>query len=205
MSGRTKPCQLIRTHRRAYLVINACVYGAVLLGMAIGMLFPELHAARADGFTRSQGDLLLAVFRDPLLFTGTILVVNVLRTAVLLIVLPSLVIPFAGLVVFGIKTIDMGIILAPVDRVGALTLIPHSLTLLIEFQAYVWVIFGVWLLGRAWIRPVAVGAPTHRQGYLAGLRALGWTWLPALVLFVIGAIYEVAEIHLLMPLVLGAA
>src|SRR6266496_3564809 len=104
---------------------------------------------------------------------------------------------------FAIKTIDLGIVLAPVDATSRLTLIPHSLTLLIEFQAYALVMFGAYLLGRSWLRPATVDAPTRRQGYVRGLSRLGRLWLPALALFVIGAVYEAIEIYFLVPLVLG--
>ena len=49
---------------------------------------------------------------------------------------------------------------------------------------------GVFLLGAYWLNPRAVGAVNRRQAYRRGLRDLGWLALPALVLFVTGAIYE---------------
>ncbi|MET8995977.1 hypothetical protein [Amycolatopsis sp. NPDC004169] len=129
--------------------------------------------------------------------------VNVFPTALLLITLPSLAVPFAGLAVFAVKTIDLGITLAPVDAISRLTLIPHSVTLLIEFQPYTLVMFGAYLLGRSWLRPATADATTRRQAYAHGLRRLAWLWLPAPALFVIGAVYEAIEIYFLVPLVLG--
>lgn len=201
----TTPCNLIRRHRREYLIISGALCGVVLAGMLLGALFPELHAARAAAFERSQSDLLNKVIVNPLLFAATILGVNVLRTAALLIVVPSLVIPFAGMLVFAIKTIDIGIVLAPVDRTTALTLIPHAVTIMVEFQAYALVILGVYLHARAWLWPRTVAADSRRQGYVKGLSQLGRLWLPALLLFVLGAIYEVVEIYFLVPLLLAAA
>ncbi|WP_039921872.1 hypothetical protein [Amycolatopsis decaplanina] len=200
-----RPFQIIRADLRAYLLVNAFVYGVLLLGMALGALFPDLHAARTASFASGdQGALVNAVVGNGWVFGTVIFVVNVFPTALLLITLPSLVVPFAGLAVFALKTIDLGITLAPVDATSGLTLIPHSLTLLIEFQAYALVMFGAYLLGRSWLRPATVGAPTRRQGYLRGLSRLGWLWLPALALFVIGAVYEAIEIYFLVPLVLGS-
>ena len=157
-------------------------------------------ASFADG---AQGALVNAVVGNGWLFAVVIFLVNVFPTALLLITLPSLVVPFVGLVVFAVKAIDLGITLAPVDRTSGLTLIPHSLTLLIEFQAYVLVVFGAYLLGRSWLRPATVEAATHRQGYRRGLQLLAPLWLPALALFVIGAAYEALEIYFLVPRVLG--
>ncbi|WP_370964467.1 stage II sporulation protein M [Amycolatopsis sp. cg9] len=199
-----RPFRIIRADRRAYLLVNLLVYGVLLLGMALGMLFPDLHAARTASFADgAQGALVGAVVGNGWLFAVVIFLVNVFPTALLLITLPSLVVPFAGLAVFAVKTIDLGITLAPVDRTTGLTLIPHSLTLLIEFQAYVLVMFGAYLLGRSWLRPATVEADTHRQGYRRGLHLLAPLWLPALALFVIGAAYEAFEIYFLVPRVLG--
>jgi hypothetical protein len=200
-----RPFQLIRADLRAYFLVNVFVYGVLLLGMALGTLFPDLHASRVASFAGGgQGALVNAVVGNGWVFGTVIFLVNVFPTALLLITLPSLAVPFAGLVVFAIKTIDLGITLAPVDATSRLILIPHSLTLLIEFQAYALVMFGAYLLGRSWLRPATVDAPTRRQGYVRGLTRLGWLWLPALALFVVGAVYEAVEIYFLVPLVLGA-
>jgi hypothetical protein len=200
-----RPFQLIRADLRGYLLVNVFVYGVLLLGVALGTLFPDLHAARAASLAEGgQGELVNAVVGNGWVFGTVIFLVNVFPTALLLITLPSLAVPFAGLAVFAIKTIDLGITLAPVDATSRLILIPHSLTLLIEFQAYALVMFGAYLLGRSWLRPATVDAPTRRQGYVRGLTRLGWLWLPALALFVIGAVYEAVEIYFLVPLVLGA-
>ena len=202
-----RPVQIIRADLRAYLVLNAVVYGLALAGMSLGLLFPDLHAARSapvqdpSGWTSS---LVTAVIGNVWMFAGTILLVNVFTAALLLIVLPSLVVPFAGLLVFGLKTLDLGVVLAPVDATAAKILLPHSLTLLVEFQAYVLVMFGAYLLGRSWLRPSTVGAPARRQGYLGGLSRLGWLGPPALALFVLGAIYEAFEVLYLVPPLLSA-
>ncbi|WP_017611204.1 hypothetical protein [Nocardiopsis xinjiangensis] len=199
-----RPLAIIRADLRAYLWINALTYGAVLLGMALAAAFPDLHAARTSSFIDGGNSALIeAVIGNPWLFGATILGVNVIATTLPLIVLPSLAVPFAGLAVFTVKTIDIGIMLAPVDRTAALTLIPHSLTLLIEFQAYILVMFGAYLLGRTWLRPASEGAATRRSGYFRGLSHLGRLAVPALALFVIGAVYEVAEIYFLVPPILG--
>jgi hypothetical protein len=205
MHSLRRPFQIVRADLRAYLLVNVLVYGALLVGMALGVGYPDLHAARVASFAGGwQGALVNAVVGNGWVFGTVIFLVNVFPTALLLITLPSLAIPFAGLVVFVIKTIDLGITLAPVDAISRLTLIPHSLTLLIEFQAYALVMFGAYLHGRSWLRPATADAATHRQGYVRGLNRLGWLWLPALALFVIGAVYEAIEIYFLVPLVLGS-
>jgi hypothetical protein len=60
----------------------------------------------------------------------------------------------------------------------------------IEFQAYIVLLLGAYLLGKGWLWPRAAGIENRRQGYLQGLRQLGWVALPAGILLVIGAVYE---------------
>lgn len=204
MNSLRKPFHLIRTNMRAYLLMNAVVYGAVVLGLVLGVLFPAVNAAATDAFAGSAANgLVKSVAGNGWAFAATIFLVNVFPTALLQITLPSLLIPFVGLVIFTLNSLRLGIMLAPVDTSSALTLIPHSLTMLIEFQAYVLVMLGAYVLGRSWIRPATVDASTHRRGYVRGLAHLSQLWLPALVLFAVGAIYEVLEIYYLVPLVRG--
>ncbi|WP_017571787.1 stage II sporulation protein M [Nocardiopsis halotolerans] len=199
------PFRIIRAHLRAYLVMNAIVYGLFFVGMGAALAFPELNAARlASQQEDGTADLVVSLLSDVWLFSLTILAVNVLTVAVLTILLPSMVVPFLGIAAFAYRAFTFGVTLAPVDGVTARILIPHSLTILIEFQAYALVMLAAHLLGRAWLRPGTVGARDHRQGYVRGLRQVGWLSLPALVLFVVGAVYEAFEIvYLVPPLVAG--
>ena len=79
--------------------------------------------------------------------------------------------------------------------------IPHSLTALIELQAYALLMFGAYLLGRSWVRPATIGAQNRRQGYVRGLQLLGWLSRIALLLLIVGAIWEAFSIrYLIHPL-----
>jgi Stage II sporulation protein M len=196
-----KPFQIIRTNFRAYLIINAIVYGLVITGMVAAMVFPNLGATQlADLEDNGTGDLVRSLLHNPWLFSLTILGVNVV-TAAQWIVLPSLVVPFAGIALFAYKTFTLGLAMAPTTKIMAVGLIPHSLTILIEFQAYALLMFGAYILGRSWVRPAAIGARNHRQGYVRGLQQLGWLSLSTLPLFIVGAIWEAFSIrYLIHPL-----
>ncbi|MGQ4268073.1 stage II sporulation protein M [Nocardiopsis changdeensis] len=200
-----EPFRIIRANLGAYLAMNAVMFGLFFAGVAAALAFPDLQAAQItsmeqDGTADLVGELLGNVW----LFGLTILAVNVLTVAVATILLPSMIVPFAGIVLFAYRAFGFGLSLAPVDATAAKILVPHSLTLLIEFQAYVLVMLGAYLLGRAWLCPASVGADTRRQGYLRGLGQLGRLLPPALALFVIGAAYEAFEItYLIPPLFLG--
>lgn len=198
-----QPLEIIRGNLRAYLAMNAVVYGLVAVGFVAGLTFPELRAARGAALEEDgTAELVLSLLSNPWLFALTIFAVNTLTAAAAQIVLPSLIVPFAGIAVFGYRAYVLGLTLAPTDRANAIALIPHSLTVLIEFQAYVLLMLGAYLLGRAWLRPRLVGAPNRRQGYLHGLRQIGWLSLPALALFVVGALYEAFSLAYLVPVLI---
>jgi hypothetical protein len=196
--------RLLRENQRPYVLLNALAYGLVLLGMALGALFPSLHSASlADMDSNGSTTLASGLLATPLLFALVIFAINVLTVVVASIGVPSMIVPFAGISVFAVRALTIGVSLAPVDRAVRTTLIPHSLTLLIEVQAYVLVMLGAFVLGRAWLRPASVGAEHRRDGYVRGLRSLGRLLVPALVLLVIGALYEAFSLAYLVPLMLG--
>jgi hypothetical protein len=198
-----KPFQIIRADLRVYLIMNAIMYGVSLAGFVVALVFPELNAAQVASLEENgTADLVLSVISNAWLFALVILGVNTLTVGVLSILLPSMIIPFAGIAVFAYRAFDIGLTLAPADANGWLILVPHSLTYLIEFQAYILLVFGAYLLGRSWLRPTTIGARNRRQGYVRGLRQVGWLSLPALALFVIGAIYEAFSLRYLVPLLL---
>ncbi|TCK27568.1 stage II sporulation protein M [Pseudonocardia endophytica] len=198
------PLRLVRTHLRAHLALSGLMYGALLLGMAAAIAFPSLNADRVAGMDGDgTTDLVVSLLRNPWLFALTILAVNVLTVALPTILLPSLVVPFSGVAVGVYHAVGFGLTLAPVNGTAAAVLIPHSLTILIEIQAYVLVMLGAYLLGRAWLRPAAVGAPDRRRGYLLGLRQVGLLALPAMVLFVVGAVYEALSLRYIVPVLAG--
>ncbi|WP_329425370.1 stage II sporulation protein M [Streptosporangium sp. NBC_01495] len=182
---------MIRENMRAYLVINAAAYGLAIIGFVIGLVFPDLSAARSASLEEDgTGELVRWLVNTPPLFALTILGVNLFRLSVLTIVLPSLIVPFAGLAFFGYWSVETGITLVPASPQGWVALIPHSLTLVIEFQAYVLLLLGAYLLGRNWLFPRTIGAKNRRQGYVRGLQRIGLLALPALALLIVGAVWE---------------
>jgi len=185
------PFQIIRANLRVYLLLNALAYGTFVIGFVVGLLFPDLVAGRAQALEDDgTAGLVTSLLSSPWLFALTILAVNALRLGLVTIVLPSLAVPFLGLATFAVWSVTTGVTLVPSTPEGWVALIPHSLTLVIELQAYILLLLGVFLLGRFWMRPQAVDARNRRQGYVRGLQHLGWLSIPSLILLVIGAIYE---------------
>ena len=189
----------MRANARVYVLINAGAYGLFLVGFVVGILFPHLSQAQHTRLVEDgTADLVRSLIDKPWLFALTILAVNTVKMGALTIVVPSMVVPFAGIPLFGYWAFTTGLTLVPGSDVGWVALIPHSLTLIIEFQAYILFLLGVYLLGRCWMWPRTVGAETRREGYLRGLRQLGWLALLAMILLVIGAVYEAFSLRYLV-------
>ncbi|MDV8020090.1 stage II sporulation protein M [Rhodococcus sp. IEGM 1330] len=199
-----RPPEIIHTHLRPYLALNGLVYGLFVLGMGVTVLFPDLQTMGLDPFQGEVGgnaSIVDAVKHSVWLFGLTILTINVVPTALVQIALPSLIVPFLGTAVFAFRAFSFGVTLAPTNEVYANILLPHSLTLLIEFQAYILVMLGSYILGKSWIRPPP--PMTRAQGYRHGLTQLGWLTLGAAPLFIVGAFYEAYEIIHLIPRVIA--
>ncbi len=195
-----RPLEIIRADLRPLLVLNAVAFGLFLVGCVLGLVFPDLvQAQQADFDASGQTDLVLQVFQNPWLFALVILAVNTLTVGAAMIVLPSMVVPFLGIPLFAYKALTIGISIVPTTPTLWVAFIPHSLTLVIEFEAYVLLMLGAWILGRSWLRPATTGATTRRQGYLRGLQRLGWLGLAALVLLVVGAAWEAWSLTQLFP------
>lgn len=201
-----RPLTLLRENLRAYLLLTLLGYGLTVLAMLAGMLMPELAERSRGGLeTSGDADLIASLLSRPWLFALTILAVNTTRVALASILLPSLVVPWAGIVAYAWHAVSFGLTLAPTDPQLALVLIPHALTLVIELQAYILLLMGIHLLARAWVRPASVGEERRGRAYLRGLQQLGRLAVPAAALLVLGAAYEAFEITVLVPRILGVA
>lgn len=196
---RPRPFHIISAHLRVYVLLNIAAYGLTVAGFAAGIIFPQLvsdrSAALHDDGTAELVEELVSV---PPLFALTILAVNVGRLSLLTILLPSMLVPFAGLGLFGYWAVETGITLAPTTTDGWVALIPHSLTVVIELQAYILLLLGAFLLGRYWLSPASAGLRRHRDGYRAGLRRIGVLALPAFALLVVGAAWEAYSLRYLV-------
>ncbi len=197
-----RPFRVVRENLRAYLILNAAAYGLAAAGFVIGLIFPELVAAEAAGLEEDgTGELVRWLVGTPPLFALTILGVNLVTVSALRIVLPSLLVPFAGLGLFGYWAVETGITLVQTTEAGWILLIPHSLTFVIEMQAYILLLLGAYLIGTYWLFPRTAQAENRRQGYVRGLRKLGLLALPALALLIVGALWEAYSLrYLLGPL-----
>ena len=168
------PIRILAENAGVYVIANAATYGIFLIRFGLGLAFPHLSQAqhaRLEG--DGTGDLVRSLIANPWLFALTILAVNTFKMGLLTIVAPSLIVPFSGIVLFAYWDLTTGMTLVPASDIGWVALIPHPLTLIVELQAYLLLLSGVFLLGNWYVvRPGTVGVERRREGYLRGLRDL---------------------------------
>jgi len=197
----------IKESRRAYVVLNLVYYGLVVCAMGYVFFNPSLQQmllqAVGTAFTEGPLSAVGGAYVGGQVWLAMVLtfVVNLVMGSLAYITLPSLVIPFSGVVLGGCRAILWGLVLSPTASTGmSLAMIPHSLTLILEGQAYILAMLAAYIHGRAFLWPHTVGEADHGRGYVIGLkRSLRLYWA-VVILLAVAAIYEALEVILIMPL-----
>jgi len=194
---------LVRENWRAYAVLNIAYYGLV----AVFMVYVAFHQALQEELLAQIG---AAFMGGPLSFVGqayssaqvlpaiaATFFVNLLLGSLAEITLPSLIIPFSGLIMGVVRAVLWGLILSPANPGLRLAMIPHSLTLLLEGQGYILALLAVYVQGRAFLWPHTAGVEGHARGYVEGLKRTGKLYVLVTLVLAVAAVYEVIEVLLL--------
>lgn len=197
---------LVQENRRAYLILNALYYSLVL----IFMIYVAFNQPLQDQLLQSIGE---AFMSGPLAFVGSTYVnaqilaaigatffVNLFIGSFGTITLPSLVIPFSGLLIGFYRAVLWGLILSPAHPDLRLVMIPHFLTLILEGQAYILTMLAAYIQGRAFLWPKTVGLEHRWPGYLEGLKRTGKLYVLVTLTLLVAAIYEVIEVVIMIQL-----
>jgi len=199
---------IVRNHKRAYVGLNVGYYGLVTISMVVVTSYPGVQAALTNAVVESfsQGVLadVMAAYAGanvPAAVALTFLV-NFFMGSLVVLLLPSLLIPFGGVAIGGFRAVLWGLLLAPTTPELRLAMIPHSLTLLLEGQGYVLAIFAAWVFGRAFVSPASVGANSRLQGYGIGLKKALLIYVLVALVLALAAIYEALEVIYLVPLLI---
>lgn len=200
--------EIIGESRRAYIVLNLVYYGLVICGMIYVAFNPSLQQTLietvGDAFTEGPLSAVGSAYigGQVLLAIALTFVVNLILGSIIFITLPSLVIPFSGLLLGAYRALMWGLILSPTAPELRAVMIPHSLTLILEGQAYVLAMLAAYVQGRAFLWPRSVGAATRRQGYGVGVKRSARVYLLVVLLLAVAAVYEALEV-ILMSWLLG--
>lgn len=123
---------------------------------------------------------------------GTTLAINFFLGSVLMITLPSLVIPGAGILVALFRALAWGILLAPIGMLMAGAMLPHAWTLLLEGEGYVLATFFAVLVPVYLFRPdpgATIGS-RYRRALAVNLKGN----LLVLAVLAAAALYEAIEV-----------
>lgn len=195
---------LVQENRRAYMIINIVYYALVV----IGMIYVAFNQKLQEELLNAAG---AAFMTGPLAFVGQAYVnvkvlaaiaatffVNLFIGSFGTITLPSLIVPFSGFLMGIYRAALWGLILSPAHPDMRLLMIPHSITLIIEGQAYILTLLATYIHGRAFLWPKTVGLETHGKGYLEGLKRTGKIYILVILTLAIAAIYEVLEVAIMI-------
>lgn len=199
--------------RRPYVILNIGYYGLVICSMAFTALNPSFHQALMAAVGESLSDGLLAPVVDAysaeriVLATALTVGINVSVGSFATITLPSLILPFSGLLMAVVRAVLWGMLFAPrsvagigAGQVGAALLM--AILVLLEGQGYVLASLGAYLHGRAFLRPRRVGLDSRRQGYSYGLKTQARIYALVVVVLLIAAVYEVLIAVYAIPVLL---
>jgi len=158
----------MKENRKEYVALNLFYYGLVAVSMIYVSFYPEIQEAllgevRADFPTLFP--LVVEAYRSGNLPLAAALTFsfNLVLGSFVYITLPSLIIPFNGVVTGGIRAVGWGLFLAPISPELARAMIPHSLTLILEGQGYVLAMFAAYVHWKGVFRPKSIGEKEPRE------------------------------------------
>ena len=204
------PLAIIRAHRQVYLRLNLAYYGLILAGLAWAQI------DRGSGRSASRGGGRLHRPADPwrrwprLYDSGALLAamavtlgLNVWIGCLASITLPSLVLPFSGLAVGGLRAFVWGLLFSPAPSAITLRNLPAGAViaglLFLEGQGYVLTMLAAWIQSRARTQPASVGAATRREGSRLGLQLTAQLYRAVVLTLTVAAVYEVLAATFALP------
>ena len=195
---------LVQENKRAYIITNVVYYALVAVCMVYVAFNQELQTSLMNeigaGFMTGPLSFVGQAYVNTQVFTAILATffVNLLLGSFASVTLPSLIIPFSGILVGIYRAILWGLLLSPANPDLRLVMIPHSITLILEGQAYILTMLAAYIQGRAFLWPKSVGLESRAKGYLEGLKRTGKLYLLIILTLAIAAIYEVIEVVIMI-------
>jgi len=195
--------------RRAYVTLNLVYYGLVACGMIFTALDRsiqrELLAAVGNALTQgplagvasayTTGQIILAI--------AWTFVINLVVASFVSITLPSLIVPFSGLLVGLVRAVTWGLLFSPptlaVGGREAVMGLLIGILLILEGQGYVLAMLAAWVQGQAFLSPPSVGAADRGQGYVLGIKRALRLYVLVVLVLAVAAIYEAVVVIVIIP------
>lgn len=191
----------ILAYPRLFASIHILLYSLFFVGMFVAKTNPVFSLRMAE-YVRQQfgeGDLsyIGAAYASGDIIRATLATFyhNYLVATVSLTLLPSIVIPFAGLFKNAVTFGAVGFVMSPIWEGSAAPLVYHSITMTLEMEAYIVASFAVTLMPILWFR--GLRNKNGVLGYLNGFRAISHGTLISGLMLAIAAAYEAITLILL--------
>jgi hypothetical protein len=165
---------LVQDYKRVYIILNITYYALLIVCMIYVAFNPELQKKLLD-------EIGAAFMTGPVSFVGQAYVNVQVLVAIY-------------------RAVTWGLLLSPANPDLRLVMIPHSITLIIEGQAYILTMLAAYIHGRAFLWPKSVGVESRARGYLEGLKRTGKLYLLIILILAVAAIYEVIEVAIITKL-----
>jgi len=201
--------RIVKENARAYVTMNLVYYGLTFGAMLFVLVYPAVQEQLLETVRKSfqHGFMkpVASAYQGGHVFAAILLtfVVNLLGGSLLTITLPSLVVPFSGLTMGVLRATLWGLLLSPGNERLGWAMLPHSLTLLLEGQAYVLTMLAAYVQGKCFVLPRSMGATTCGQGYAAGVRLSVKIYRLVVLFLAVSAVYEALEVIYVVPLLTG--
>jgi hypothetical protein len=196
------PLAALTTHRRLTWTVHLVYFGLYLLAAALVFQAPDLRNAlqaviqtdlqKGGGILHRAGTAYLS---GHIAWAALVtFAINFFAGTLLVLTLPSCVIPGSGVLVAAFRAVLWGLILVPATLQQAFVMLPHSGTLLLEGEGYILAaFFGLMVPLSLRRQPTDSGSETKGGYRRAVLLNLKGSLLVALVLAV-AATYEATEV-----------
>jgi hypothetical protein len=198
---------LVFEYRRSYLVLNGVYYGLVAAGMVYSVVDPRVQQWLLEqvkvGMKGPLAPVAEAYASGVLPAIAMTFAVNLLGGSFASITLPSLVIPYSGMLIAAYRAVMWGVLFAPhtldVDATLAARGSLIALLVLLEGQGYVLTMVAAHMQAKAFLSPASVLASSRWHGYRIGVRRSLRLYLLVAAALAIAAIYESIIVVLILP------
>jgi hypothetical protein len=196
---------LVEMERRPRLVwgVHLVYFGIVIAGSLMVYLMPDVQTLLLsnvnDALSAESGPLASAAkaYNSGSIPRAavTTFVINFFLGSLLMLTLPSLIVPGSGTFLAILRSIAWGLLLAPTITALAHTMLPHSGTMLLEGEGYILAtLFGL-LIPIHIVQSSLGGTPLSRWGRVLWLNVLANFWVA--VVLTVAACYEATEVILM--------
>jgi hypothetical protein len=194
---------------RSLMLVNLVYFGLVGAGMAYGAWKPEVHDALASSLRQGVKDALPGVTaaygegRIAIAAAWT-LGINLLIGSFVYITVPSLLVPFSGIVTAAIRAVMWGLVFTPslaaLSVAGTIKGLLIGLLILLEGEGYVLAILGSYIHGAAVLAPASVGASTRWKAYRSGAHTALTIYPLIVAVLALAALYETTTVIFVLPM-----